>query len=201
MFLITSGTLGWGFAMAKAITTMAMGVFDGLATMALSGSVLLQNPLREASHQSGCCGSHTLFQGRPVWWFWRISERHDTFVTTFTSNGMFLLKWLSLAYVLETLMLRYVPADWIAVALGGTGLGTISLVALIGVTAYLNGYAAVPLVDALLSQGMSPSAAMSFIIAGGVTCIPAAVAVWALVKPKVLPPIWSMPPLARCAPA
>ena len=26
---------------------------------------------------------------------------------------------------------------------------------------------------------------MSFIIAGGVTCIPAAVAVWALVKPKV----------------
>lgn len=32
---------------------------------------------------------------------------------------------------------------------------------------------------------MSPGAAMSFIIAGGVTCIPAAVAVWALVKPKV----------------
>ena len=111
-----------------------------------------------------------------MWWFWRISERHDTFVTTFTSNGMFLLKWLSLAYVLEALMLRYVPADWIAGALGGTGLGTISLAALIGVPAYLNGYAAVPLVDALLSQGMSPGAAMSFIIAGGVSCIPATVA-------------------------
>ena len=122
--------------MAKAIKTMAMGVFGGLATMALSGSVLLQNPLREASHQSGCCRSHTLFQGRPVWWFWRISERHDTFVTTFTSNGMFLLKWLSLAYVLEALMLRYVPADWIAGASGGTGLGTIALAALIGVPAY-----------------------------------------------------------------
>ena len=43
----------------------------------------------------------------------------------------------------------------------------------------------IPLVDAMLTQGMSPGAAMSFIIAGGVTCIPAAVAVWALVKPKV----------------
>jgi uncharacterized membrane protein YraQ (UPF0718 family) len=40
----------------------------------------------------------------------------------------------------------------------------------------------VPLVDALLDQGMSNGAAMLFVIAGGVSCIPAAVAVWALVK-------------------
>ena len=32
---------------------------------------------------------------------------------------------------------------------------------------------------------MSPGAAMAFVIAGGVSCIPAAVAVWALVKPKI----------------
>jgi uncharacterized membrane protein YraQ (UPF0718 family) len=43
----------------------------------------------------------------------------------------------------------------------------------------------VPLVAGLLEQGMSPGAAMSFVIAGGVSCIPAAVAVWALVKPRV----------------
>jgi uncharacterized membrane protein YraQ (UPF0718 family) len=57
--------------------------------------------------------------------------------------------------------------------------------ALVGAPAYLNGYAAVPLVDALLNQGMSQGAAMSFVIAGGVSCIPAAIAVWALVKPRV----------------
>ena len=50
---------------------------------------------------------------------------------------------------------------------------------------YLNGYAAVPLVDALIQQGMSAGAAMSFMLAGGVSCIPAAIAVWALVKPRV----------------
>lgn len=44
---------------------------------------------------------------------------------------------------------------------------------------------AVPLVDALLAHGMAPGAAMSFVIAGGVSCIPAALAVWALVKPRV----------------
>ena len=57
--------------------------------------------------------------------------------------------------------------------------------ALVGAPAYLNGYAAVPLIDALLTQGMAPGAAMSFVIAGGVSCIPAAIAVWALVKPRV----------------
>ena len=39
--------------------------------------------------------------------------------------------------------------------------------------------------DALLQQGMANGAAMSFAVAGGVSCIPAAVAVWALVKPRV----------------
>jgi uncharacterized membrane protein YraQ (UPF0718 family) len=32
---------------------------------------------------------------------------------------------------------------------------------------------------------MNPGAAMAFVIAGGVSSIPAAVAVWALVKPRV----------------
>ncbi len=82
-------------------------------------------------------------------------------------------------------MLTYVPADMIGSVLGGEGLGPILLGALVGAPAYLNGYAAVPLIDALLAQGMSQGAAMAFVIAGGVSCIPAAVAVWALVKPRV----------------
>ena len=42
-----------------------------------------------------------------------------------------------------------------------------------------------PLIEGLVAQGMSQGAAMSFVIAGGVSSIPAAVAVWALVKPKI----------------
>ena len=69
--------------------------------------------------------------------------------------------------------------------LGGEGLWPILLGAVVGAPAYLNGFATVPLVDALLAQGMSNGAAMSFVIAGGVSCIPAAIAVWALVKRRV----------------
>ena len=100
-------------------------------------------------------------------------------------NALFLGKWLLLAYLIEALMLEYVPAEMIASVLGGDGIQPILLGALVGAPAYLNGYAAVPLVSALLEQGMSNGAAMSFVIAGGVSCIPAAIAVWALVKPRV----------------
>ena len=82
-------------------------------------------------------------------------------------------------------MLRHVPAEWIATALGGEGAGTILLATVLGGPAYLNGFAAVPLIGGLIDQGMSQGAAMAFVLAGGVTSIPAAMAVWALVKPRV----------------
>jgi hypothetical protein len=41
---------------------------------------------------------------------------------------------------------------------------------------YLNGYAALPLVDGLMEQGMAPGAGMAFLVAGGVSSLPAAIA-------------------------
>lgn len=185
MFLITSGTLGWDFAIAKTLAAVGLGLFGGFVTMAAARSALFADPLREKPQIGGCCGVKKPFQGKPLWRFWQDSDRTDTFKATALDNAVFLLKWLALAYVIEALMLEYVPADMIAGLLGGTGLGAILLGALVGAPAYLNGYAAVPLVDALLAQGMSNGAAMSFVIAGGVSCIPAAIAVWALVKPRI----------------
>lgn len=82
-------------------------------------------------------------------------------------------------------MIAYVPAESIATLLGGDGAMPVVIAALIGGPAYLNGYAAVPLVGGLMEAGMAPGAAMSFIVAGGVSSIPAAIAVYALVKTRV----------------
>jgi uncharacterized membrane protein YraQ (UPF0718 family) len=164
---------------------VGLGMLGGFGTMALRNTVVFADPLRERPKVGGCCGARKPFQGKPVWRFWQVPERVTTFRETAVENGLFLLKWLTLAYVIEAVMLHYVPAEWIAQVLGGGGIGPILLGALVGAPAYLNGYAAVPLVDALLTQGMTQGAAMSFVIAGGVSCIPAAIAVWALVKPRV----------------
>ncbi|MEM8773932.1 MAG: permease [Pseudomonadota bacterium] len=185
MFLITAGTLGWDFAIGKTLAAVGLGIFGGIFTMSLTRSPLFADPLRDQPQTGGCCGVRKPFEGKPVWRFWQDNERLNTFRTSAVDNGLFLLKWLTLAYVVEALMVEYIPADLVASVLGGEGVGPILLGALVGAPAYLNGYAAVPLIDALLAQGMSNGAAMSFVIAGGVSCIPAALAVWPLVKPKV----------------
>ncbi|MEM6376346.1 MAG: permease [Pseudomonadota bacterium] len=185
MFAITAGRLGFDFALAKTVAAVSLGLFGGFATMALVGAGLLPNPLREKPQVGGCCGAKRPFEGKPVWRFWGEADRRSAFRDSALENGAFLLKWMTLAYVIEALMVTYIPADLIADALGGQGIGTIFLGALVGAPAYLNGYAAVGLIGALLDQGMSNGAAMSFMIAGGVSSIPAALAVWALVRPRI----------------
>ncbi|MEO1537316.1 MAG: permease [Pseudomonadota bacterium] len=185
MFLITAGTLGMDFAVAKTVAAVSLGLLGGTTVYLMKASPVFADPLKAAPAKS-CCGcGPSPFKGTPVWRFWGEAERRSVFGKTVIENALFLGKWLWIAYMFEALMLAYVPAEMIATVLGGDGFQPILLGALVGAPAYLNGYAAVPLMDALLAQGMADGAAMSFVVAGGVSSIPAAIAVWALVKPRV----------------
>ena len=184
MFLITAGSLGTGFAVAKTVAAVSLGLFGGFGVRTLAFTQVFADPLKPKRGNAGCCGNSG-FSGTPRWAFWREPARMAIFRRETLSNGVFLVKWLLLAYVLEAVMVRFIPAVWIGQTLGGDGLRPIFLGALFGGPAYLNGYAAVPLIAGMIKQGMSQGAAMSFVLAGGVSCMPAAVAVWALVKPRV----------------
>ena len=93
-----------------------------------------------------------------------------------------LSKWLLLAFTLESLMVAYLPSDLVARVAGGTGFMPVVMATLVGIPSYLNGYAALPLVQGLLTQGLAPGAAMAFLIGGGVTSIPAAMAVFGVTR-------------------
>lgn len=185
MFTITWGELGLDFALAKTVAAVGLGLMGGLLTMAFANSPVFVDPLREKPQVGGCCGVKEPFQGKPVWRFWNHADRRATFRATWLENALFLVKWLMIAYIFEALMIVYGTTAWVGQFLGGEGIGTILIAALVGMPAYLNGYAAVGFIGGLLEQGMSQGAAMSFVVAGGVSCIPAAIAVWALVKPRI----------------
>ncbi len=186
MFLITTGALGLDFAIAKTLAAVFLGLFGGFGLYALRGASVFADPLRADAPTGGCgCGANRVFKGQPVWRFWTVDERRETFAAAAKENFFFLGKWLALAYLLESLMVRWLPADMVGAWLGGEGVGPIMLGALVGGPAYLNGYAAAPLVAGLMEQGMSAGAAMAFMLAGGVSCIPAAVAVYAIVKRRI----------------
>ena len=182
--LITAAALGWPFAIAKAVSAVALGLFGGFAVWALTKRGAFTAPLR-VYQASGCCGSGPKLDGTPVWSFWTEAPRRTHFRAELITNGLFLLKWLALAYTLEALLVSYVPAEVIAGLVGGEGIVPIGIAAIVGMPAYLNAYVAPPLLAGLMTQGMSGGAAMAFMVAGAVSSIPAMAAVWSLVKPKV----------------
>ena len=183
---ITASALGWPFAIAKAVFAVGLGLFGGFMIKGIMSAGGFRQPLRPRP-AAGCstgCGASP-FQGTPVWRFWREQERVSVFKSELLSNSLFLAKWLALAYILETLLITYVPASLIVAAVGGEGITPIVTAALIGMPAYLNSYVAPPLLAGLMEQGMTSGAAMAFMVAGAVSSIPAMAAVWSLVKPQV----------------
>ena len=185
MFVITAGELGLPFALGKTAAAVGLGLFGGFATLWFAKSAVFADPLKEKPAVGGCCGAKKPFQGKPVWRFWVEAERRESFRDSWIENALFLAKWLMIAYLFEALMIEYETTEFVAQFLSGDGLATIVTAALIGMPAYLNGYMAVGLMGGLVDQGMAEGAAMAFVLAGGVSSIPAAVAVWALVKPRV----------------
>lgn len=185
MFMLTVGTLGLGFALFKTMAAIAMGLIGGFGMAVLMRSGAFSEPLRPEVGNGGCGGARVRSPKAVVWRFWHEAERRSTFVRNAGTTTLFLTKWLALAFLLESLMLAWIPAELVATTLGGDGLLPVITAVLVGVPAYLNGYAALPLIGGLMGQGMTPGAGMAFLIAGGVTSMPAAIAVWALARPPV----------------
>ncbi|MGB0498748.1 MAG: permease, partial [Rubricella sp.] len=185
MFVLTAGVLDMEFAVAKTVAAIGLGVFGGLVVHALARGGALSDPLRDGVGNGGCGGAKIRAPKPVVWRFWIDGERRAKFGKTALSTTLFLAKWLTLAFILESLMLAWIPAERVTATLGGDGLLPILTATFVGVPAYLNGYAALPLVGGLIEQGMAPGAGMAFLVAGGVTSIPAAMAVWALARPPV----------------
>jgi len=189
MFVLTVGTLGIQFAIAKTVATVGIGLLGGFGTLALMRSgwsaTAFADPLREGVGNGGCGGSRVRRPKPVVWKFWTQPERRQKFWQGAGKNAWFLGKWLALAFLLESLMLVYIPNGWIQAIAGDGSLLSIFGAALVGVPLYLNGYAALPVVEGLIQQGMSPGAGMTFLLAGGATSIPAMIAVFALARRPV----------------
>lgn len=94
-------------------------------------------------------------------------------------------KFMTIALVLEALFVLYVPDEWVMALVGADSRLAILIAALVGVPLYTSNLAALPMVSALLAQGMDPSAALTFLIAGPMTTVPAMAAVWGLVQRRV----------------
>mgnify|MGYP000274208411 CR=1 FL=1 len=186
-FILMAATLGLPFTLAKTVAAICLGLLAGGATLALQRAGRFADPLR--ARAGGCGGCKPKVEAAPLRWaFWHEAARRQAFTGEARSTALFLSKWLLLAFAIESLMAAWLPAEVVASTLGGGSWQAIPLAVAVGVPAYLNGFAAIPLIGELMSLGMAPGAALAFLIAGGVTSLPAAMAVHALVRRTVF--VW-----------
>jgi uncharacterized protein len=94
-------------------------------------------------------------------------------------------KFMALAFFINALIKFYVPENQISGWIGGGSPFSVLIAALIGIPFYTTNLTALPLVSGLITLGMNPGAVLAFLIAGPVTTLPAMMAVWGIVKPKV----------------
>ena len=182
--LITASALSWDYAIAKTVSALAIGLIGGFGIYFLSKFGMFSHPLKQQNKNGcgSCCGTTDPFNQDLELKFWNKTERINIFKEEFTSNGLFLLKWLSLAYLIEALMVQYLSAQVIGNFLSGEGFSSIIIGAFAGVPAYLNSYAAPAIVSGLIEQGLSSGGAMAFLVGGAISSVPAMTAVWSLVN-------------------
>ncbi len=99
--------------------------------------------------------------------------------------SVLVIKFMALAFFLEALIILYIPQEWITTIMGRENSWAILTAAFLGIPVYTSNLSALPMVSGLLAQGMSPAAALAFLIAGPTTTLPAMAAVWTLVKHRV----------------
>jgi uncharacterized membrane protein YraQ (UPF0718 family) len=97
-------------------------------------------------------------------------------------TGQFLL----LAIVLEAIIVTLVPPSWILGVVGADNLGSVVVAALVGLPLPVNQIPLIPILAGLLQRGMDHGAALTFMLAGPVSSIPAAAALYGMFRPRVV---------------
>lgn len=197
MLAITAGTLGVGFAIGKTVIACLAGLLGGYATEVLVRGGRFRSPLKSGiSGLAGSCVEDCAPQGL-YWRFWREPARRRKFLSEARTSGLTMLKWLTLAFALESVLRSHLPPEMIAPYVGNDATWAIPVAVLVGTPIYLDGYAALPLIRGLMDLGMAPGAAMAFLVSGGITSLYASVAVFALVRLPVF--LWYLALAVVCS--
>jgi len=95
-------------------------------------------------------------------------------------------KFLLLAIFLEAIIVTLVPPSWILGLVGANNLSSVLVAALVGLPLPVNQIPLIPILVGLLQRGMDPGAALTLLLAGPVTSIPATVALYGMFRPRVV---------------
>jgi hypothetical protein len=100
-------------------------------------------------------------------------------------STLLVAKFMGLAFLITALITFYLPEDIISGIVSVNPKIQVILATLIGIPMYTSNITALPMAGGLIDLGLNKGAALSFLIAGATTTLPAMVAVWGITKRRV----------------
>lgn len=182
MLATTAATLGVEFAIGKTLAAFFIGLAGGSLTALLAHRPWAVEALRDNAIVGGLgriCPPDTFILA-----IWKHAERRAGFNREIRATARLVLICLIPAFAMEHLLGYLLTPEALSAYVGSQNWWSIPLAVLIGGPLYLDGFAALPLTRSLLDHGMSPGAAMGFLVSGGVVSIYGAMAILPVLKLK-----------------
>jgi len=200
IFFLSVTAIGWPLAAARLTVAALMSLGGGLITIGLQKRGWFSDGfLRDKGRLSARDSSTGLLKPAAKRPFslapaaaprcaCRKTEKPRTlslFLRELLNSLLFVARFMAIAYALEALITFYLPETWIRAVLGAQNAFAVPLAVLVGIPFYTTNAQALGMVGGLLGKGMSEGAALSFLIGGATTTLPAMSAVFGIAKPRV----------------
>jgi uncharacterized membrane protein YraQ (UPF0718 family) len=178
-FVLYSGIVGLGFAIAVTLSSVFIGIGSGYVTILLERRTeVFKNQLRFSNQEdvkANCCEHSDILN------YYGLTKYRKTlfkklklveFLDGFYQIGVkIILPYFCLFAFLSFFVERFVPNEWIAAAFGAKHFYSVPIAAFIGLPLYVGSAAALPLIQTLMKAGASPGALLAFLITGPGTSI------------------------------
>ncbi len=182
IFFLSVASLGWPLAIARIIATFTMSLMGGYITHIVIGrQALLNKGLLKVT--STCDTSCSEAIEDPTLGKKRFQIKN--ILKESISSIWMISKFMVVAYILEAIIIFYVPDEMVLSIFGSGKITSIIRATFIGIPLYTTNLSALGIMGGFLEKGLSQGAALSFLIAGATTTIPAMTAVYKLVHKKI----------------
>jgi len=194
--VLSAGLFGWGFAWIFFLGTIVLGLAAGLVTHFIEKTGWLRGQARIEPAAGSCdddClvepvlvgigpGTASVAEYQTLGQRLRLAEFRVELFSLGRRLLVFFLAFTAVGY----LVIEAIPTAWLVDYLGGSSPAAVPLAALLGVPAYLNTEASLPLVAGLMDGGMGPGPAMAFLVTGAGTSVGAITGLFVIARARVV---------------
>ena len=191
------GLFGWPFALTFFVGTIGLGLFAGTAAAVLDRAGWLAGQARlddRPTCSSDSCatpeavavsigpGTASIAEYPSMRQRWKVDQFSRELLELGRKLLLLFLGFTAVGY----LAIEAIPTAWLTNHLGEGSVLAVPLTALLGVPAYLNTEASLPLLATLMDGGMGPGPAMAFLVTGAGTSVGAISGLFVVARGRVV---------------